>query len=127
MPKVRFKSPLDDVEVEVPEGTTLLEAAELCGAKLGHACGGVCACSTCHVWVKSGLSSLSEQEDAELDRLDQAFDVRPSSRLGCQARVGSEDVEVWITDESLSAYLDENPPLRRRLEAEGRWPGPGKR
>src|SRR5215470_7966473 len=119
MPRVRFRSPFDDVTVEVPEGTSLLEAAEKCGATVGHACGGVCACSTCHVWVRKGLESLSDQEDAEMDRIDQAFDVRAFSRLGCQAQVDGEDVEVEITQESLTAYLDENPVLRRQLEAEG--------
>lgn len=122
MPRVNFHSPFDDVSVEVPEGTTILEAAEKCGAKVGHVCGGVCACSTCHVWVKKGLSSLSEQEDAEMDRLDQAFDVREYSRLSCQSHVGSEDVNVEVTEESLTAFLDENPALRRQLETEGRWP-----
>jgi len=122
MPRVRFRSPFDDVVIEVPNGTSLLEAAEQCGATVGHACGGVCACSTCHVWVKRGLDSLSEQEDAEADRLDQAFDVRANSRLSCQSLVGSEDVDVEITQESLQAFLDENPELRHRLEAEGKWP-----
>ena len=122
MPRVRFKSPFDDVTVEVPEGTSILDAAEQCGATVGHACGGVCACSTCHVWVRTGAESLSEQEDAEADRLDQAFDVREYSRLSCQSLVGSEDVEVDITQESLQAFLDENPELRHRLEAEGKWP-----
>ena len=122
MPRVRFKSPFDEVVVEVPEGTSILDAAEQCGATVGHACGGVCACSTCHVWVRKGLDSLSEQEDAEADRLDQAFDVRSNSRLSCQSLVGSEDVEVDITQESLQAFLDENPDLRHRLEAEGKWP-----
>jgi ferredoxin, 2Fe-2S len=122
MPRVRFRSPFDDVVIEVPEGTSLLEAAEQCGATVGHACGGVCACSTCHVWVRRGLESLSEQEDAEADRLDQAFDVRANSRLSCQSLVGGEDVDVEITQESLQAFLDENPELRHRLEAEGKWP-----
>ncbi|HEY1905165.1 MAG TPA: 2Fe-2S iron-sulfur cluster-binding protein [Myxococcaceae bacterium] len=122
MPRVRFRSPFDDVVVEVPEGTSILDAAEQCGATVGHACGGVCACSTCHVWVRKGLESLSEQEDAEADRMDQAFDVRAYSRLSCQSLVGSEDVEVDITQESLQAFLDENPDLRHRLEAEGKWP-----
>jgi 2Fe-2S ferredoxin len=122
MPRVRFRSPFDDVVIEVPNGTSILEAAEQCGATVGHACGGVCACSTCHVWVKRGLDSLSEQEDAEADRLDQAFDVRANSRLSCQSLVGSEDVDVEITQESLQAFLDENPELRHRLEAEGKWP-----
>jgi ferredoxin, 2Fe-2S len=122
VPKVRFHSPFDDAEIEVPEGTTILEAAEKCGAHVGHSCGGVCACSTCHVYVRKGLGSLSEQEDAEMDRLDMAFDVRPSSRLSCQSRVGMEDVDVQVTEESLQAYMDEDPAERHRLEAEGRWP-----
>lgn len=122
MPRVRFRSPFDEVVIEVPEGTTILEAAEQCGATVGHACGGVCACSTCHVWVRRGLESLSEQEDQEADRLDQAFDVRAYSRLACQSLLGGEDVEVEITQESLQAFLDENPELRHRLESEGKWP-----
>ncbi|MBL8957240.1 MAG: 2Fe-2S iron-sulfur cluster binding domain-containing protein [Myxococcaceae bacterium] len=122
MPKIHFSSPLDDVTVEVKPGTPILEAAEACGAQVGHSCGGVCACSTCHVWVRKGLESLSEQQDDEIDRLDMAFDVKPTSRLSCQATVGSEDLEVFITEESLKAYMDENPDVRRRLEAEGKWP-----
>jgi 2Fe-2S ferredoxin len=122
MPRVHFHSPFDDVSVEVEPGSTLLEAAEKCGAKVGHVCGGVCACSTCHVYVKKGLDSLSEQEDAEMDRLDQAFDVKPHSRLSCQSHLSEEDVNVEITEESLSAFMDENPVLRKQLEAEGRWP-----
>lgn len=122
MPKVHFKSPLDDVTVEVRTGTTLLDAAEQCGAHMGHSCGGVCGCSTCHVWIRRGLDSLSEQEDAEMDRLDMGFDVRPYSRLGCQTTVGAEDVLVELTEESLTAFMDENPVLRHQLEADGKWP-----
>jgi len=122
VPRIHFKSPLEDVTVEVAKGSTLLEAAEAAGAQVGHTCGGVCACSTCHVWVKKGLESLSEQQDNEMDRLDQAFDVRPYSRLSCQSEVGEADIDVWITEESLSAYMDENPQVRHQLEAEGKWP-----
>ena len=122
MPKVHFKSPLVDVSVEVPSGTTLLDAAERCGAQVGHSCGGVCACSTCHVWVRKGLESLSGQTDMEMDRLDMGFDVRPYSRLSCQTELGGEDVQVEITEESLTAFMDENPAVRRQLEAEGKWP-----
>ena len=122
MPKVHFKSPLDDVTVEVRPGTTLLEAAEQAGAHVGHSCGGVCACSTCHVWIRKGLETLSEQTDQEMDRLDMGFDVRAYSRLSCQTEVSAEDISVEITEESLSAYMDENPALRHKLEADGKWP-----
>lgn len=122
MPKVTFKSPLTEVSVDVPPGTILLDAAEQCGAQVGHSCGGVCGCSTCHIWVRKGLDSLSEQSDAEADRLDMGFDVRPYSRLSCQTEVSQEDVTVEITEESLTAFMDENPVIRRALESEGKWP-----
>lgn len=122
MTKVHFKSPLDDVTVEVRPGTTILDAAEQAGAHVGHSCGGVCACSTCHVWIRKGLDTLSEQTDQEMDRLDMGFDVRPYSRLSCQTEVGPEDILVEITEESLSAFMDENPALRHQLESAGKWP-----
>ena len=51
---------------------------------LEHACGGNCACTTCHVWVKEGAENLSEMDDDEADRLDMAADLQLNSRLGCQ-------------------------------------------
>ena len=99
-------------KIEVEAGTSLLEASQKAGARHGCACGGVCACSTCHVWVRQGLGSLSEASERELDILDKAFEVRPSSRLGCQARVGASDVTFEITPESRRAWLDEHPEAR---------------
>ncbi len=111
MPSVRFEP--DGIEIEVPAGTTILQAAEKAGAKLGSACGGVCACSTCHVYVKEGLDELSEMEDREADALDKAFDVRPDSRLGCQARLAEERrYVVEITRESRNTFFDEHPEQR---------------
>ena len=51
---------------------------------LDHACGGNCACTTCHVHVLKGKELLSEMEDDEADRLDMAADLQLNSRLGCQ-------------------------------------------
>lgn len=65
------------------------------GIHLEHACGGSCACTTCHVIVKNGDANLSEAEDDELDRLDMAPGLTLHSRLGCQAVVKG-DVEVEI-------------------------------
>src|ERR1051326_9520834 len=48
-------------------------------------CGGSCACTTCHLYIKEGEQNLSEPEDKELDRLDTAWELRTNSRLGCQA------------------------------------------
>jgi len=110
MPRVRYLP--EKIDVAVEPGTTILEAARKCGAPVGSACGGNLACSTCHVWVKQGLDSLSEMEDGENDILDKAFDVRATSRLGCQAKVADEDVECEITRESRQAYYDEHPAAK---------------
>lgn len=102
--------------VEAPRGTSILKAAQKAGAQVGFACGGQCACSTCHVYVKEGLDSLSDIKDREEDILDKAFDVRPSSRLSCQAKLGDEDVVVEITRESRQAWFDEHPDERERIK-----------
>jgi ferredoxin len=117
MPKVRFLP--EGIEVEVEEGTTILEAARACGAPVGSACGGVCACSTCHVHVVKGFDSLPDLEDNENDILDKAFDVRAASRLGCQAAVQGDDLEVEITRESRQAFYDEHPDERKKLASSG--------
>ena len=65
--------------------------------ELDHACGGVCACSTCHVIVKQGLKSLSPATENEEDMLDLAPGLTLKSRLACQAIPnGNEDVIVEI-------------------------------
>jgi 2Fe-2S ferredoxin len=69
------------------EPQSLLDVAINYGITLDHACGGNCACTTCHIWVKEGADSLSELKDDEADRLDMAADLQLSSRLGCQARI----------------------------------------
>ena len=117
MPKVTFLP--DGNAIEVAKGTSILTAAKKAGAQVGYACGGVCACSTCHVYVKQGFDSLSEQQEKEEDILDKAFDVRPTSRLGCQSKVADEDVTVEITRESRQAWLDEHPEERAKLKQEG--------
>ena len=106
MPIVRFVK--ENLEVDVPEGTTILEASRQAGAPEGDRCGGVCACSTCHVYVVQGFEQTSEIEDEEFDILDKAFDVRMNSRLGCQARIQG-DIAVEISDESFQAFCDEHP------------------
>jgi len=66
---------------------SLLDIALNHGVFLDHACGGNCACTTCHVWVKQGAECLSDMEDDEADRLDMAADLQLNSRLGCQAQI----------------------------------------
>jgi ferredoxin, 2Fe-2S len=76
---------------------SILDVAMNNGFHLEHACGGSCACTTCHVVVKQGDANLSEMEDDELDRVEQAADYQLKSRLGCQAVVKG-DVVVNIPE-----------------------------
>ena len=76
---------------------SILDVAINHGVRLEHACGGNCACTTCHVWVKQGKELLSQMEDDEADRLDMAADLQLDSRLGCQAVIqGPGEVVVEI-------------------------------
>jgi 2Fe-2S ferredoxin len=89
---------------------SFLDVAENFAVELDHACGGSCACTTCHLWIKEGAEGLSEAEDDELDRLDMAADLRLNSRLGCQAvitRPGNYVVEIpgWNRN-----YVSEGKP-----------------
>src|SRR5689334_21102191 len=71
---------------------SLLDVAKHFGHPLEHACGGSCACTTCHVIVREGAAHLSEMDDDEDDRLDTAWGLTPQSRLGCQAVVSGDVV-----------------------------------
>src|SRR5438034_6934325 len=63
---------------------SLLAIAEEAGVEINHSCGGVCACSTCHVYVTLGLRSCSPATEDEEDMLDEAPAVTTESRLSCQ-------------------------------------------
>ena len=89
---------------------SFLDIAENYGIFLDHACGGVCACTTCHIQVKQGAGGISEAEDLELDRLETAAGIELNSRLGCQAvieRPGNYVVEIpkWNRN-----YVQEGKP-----------------
>ena len=71
---------------------SLLDIALNHGVPLEHACGGSCACTTCHVVIRQGMANLSGMEDDEADRLDTAWDLTTESRLGCQAVVTGDVV-----------------------------------
>jgi ferredoxin, 2Fe-2S len=66
------------------------------GVPLEHACGGSCACTTCHVVVKRGSEKLSEAEENEEDLLDKAPGLTPTSRLGCQAVLADNDAVIEV-------------------------------
>ena len=95
---------------------SLLDVALNHGLHLDHACGGNCACTTCHVVVKAGENNLSEMQEDEEDRLFTAADLTLHSRLGCQAIVkGDVTVEIpawnrnYISEGGASAFGDAIP------------------
>ncbi len=75
---------------------SFLDVALNHGIHLEHACGGNCACTTCHVVVKKGTELLSEAQDDELDKLDMAADLQLNSRLGCQSVILKNEGEIVI-------------------------------
>ncbi len=72
-------------------GSLLDVALHFC-IHLEHACGGNCACTTCHVVVRSGEANLSGMQEDEEDRLFGAADLTLHSRLACQAVVRGDTV-----------------------------------
>jgi 2Fe-2S ferredoxin len=92
--------------VEVPRGHSVLDGALGGGISLDHACGGVCACSTCHVIVREGFASLPPASEREEDMLDNAPFLQRTSRLACQVEVQC-DLVVEI------------PAMNRNLVSEG--------
>ena len=98
-----------DTEVEVDPGKlpasgeglpgSILDIAHSEGIEIDHACGGVCACSTCHVILRSGFDSCPQASEDEEDMLDSAPGLELHSRLACQAVPdGSCEVVVEIPD-----------------------------
>ncbi len=76
---------------------SLLDIALHNGVEIDHACGGVSACSTCHVYVKTGLETCNEAEDFELDQVEAAPANSAESRLACQCVPnGTKDMVVEI-------------------------------
>ncbi|MCA0235484.1 MAG: 2Fe-2S iron-sulfur cluster binding domain-containing protein [Bacteroidetes bacterium] len=76
---------------------SILELTEEYDVHLNHNCGGVCACSTCHLYVEKGDEFLEEISDKEEDFIDRAINPRLESRLGCQCIILEEDAKVVVT------------------------------
>ncbi len=85
------------------KGDSILEIAEKHDIELHHNCGGVCACSTCHIYVEKGEHLMEELSDKEENFIDRAKNPRLNSRLACQCVLLKEEgqIEVRIPDQSL--------------------------
>jgi 2Fe-2S ferredoxin len=89
---------LDNVEA----GQTLLEIALKNDIELHHNCGGVCACTTCHIYIEQGMDHIDEITDKEEDFIDRAVNPRLNSRLGCQSLLneGGGEIVVMLPDQT---------------------------
>lgn len=103
--KIRFLP--EDITIEVDasqlvaasEGAlgSILDIAIKNDLDIDHSCGGVCACSTCHVLVREGWESCNEPTEDEEDMLELAPGLQPESRLACQCVPdGTQDLVIAI-------------------------------
>ncbi|MFC4230947.1 2Fe-2S iron-sulfur cluster-binding protein [Parasediminibacterium paludis] len=89
-------------------GESLLEVLLDNKIELHHNCGGVCACSTCHLYVEKGEEFIEELSDREEDFIDRAINPRLTSRLGCQCVLHqSAGGEINITLPDQTQFLGE--------------------
>ncbi|HCN47119.1 MAG TPA: ISC system 2Fe-2S type ferredoxin [Pseudomonas sp.] len=106
MPQVTFlpheKFCPDGLTVEAAPGTSILELAHDHHIEIESACGGVCACTTCHCIVRKGFDAIEEADELEEDMLDKAWGLEAQSRLACQVKVGEEDLTIEIPKYSLN-------------------------
>ncbi|KAK5654933.1 hypothetical protein OQA88_6689 [Cercophora sp. LCS_1] len=98
-----------ETKVAVNKGDNLLDIAQAHDLEMEGACGGSCACSTCHVIVtdQDFYDRMPEPDDDENDMLDLAFGLTETSRLGCQ---------VVMTKE-LDGLVVKLPSMTRNLQA----------
>ena len=93
--------------MDIEPGQSILEVALKNDIELHHNCGGVCACSTCHVYVQQGDEFLEELSDKEEDFIDRAVSPRINSRLGCQCVLQDADGEISVTLPDQTQFLGE--------------------
>ena len=91
----------------IEAGQSLLEVLLKNDIELHHNCGGVCACSTCHLYVEKGEDHLEELSDKEEDFIDRAINPRLNSRLGCQCLLIDDEGEVEIRLPDQTQFLGE--------------------
>jgi 2Fe-2S ferredoxin len=100
MPKVTFVQP-DGVrrDVTAAVGLSLMEVARQHGVVgVVAACGGACACATCHVYVdRPWLGKLGTPEEMEQGMLETAWEPRDNSRLSCQVPMTAELDGLTVT------------------------------
>lgn len=99
----------DSHKIAAAEGDNLLDIAQANDLEMEGACGGSCACSTCHVVVEGEnyYDTMPEPDDDENDMLDLAFGLTETSRLGCQVHMTKD----------LDGLVVRLPSMTRNLQA----------
>jgi len=92
----------EGAEFEAKQGMSICDNLLAHDIEVEHACEKVCACTTCHVFVREGYDSLNPAEEKEEDMLDRAWGLEPQSRLSCQAKVAGEDLVIEIPKYSIN-------------------------
>ncbi|MHB0991552.1 MAG: ISC system 2Fe-2S type ferredoxin [Burkholderiales bacterium] len=82
--------------IDAKPGVSLCDTLLNNDIEIEHACEKSCACTTCHVIVREGFSSLNPSDELEDDLLDKAWGLEPNSRLSCQAVVANQDLVIEI-------------------------------
>jgi 2Fe-2S ferredoxin len=79
------------LEIEAKEGLTLMEPLRDVADGVEALCGGMCSCSTCHIFVDPQWAlKLAQPKEDEMELLEGSECYRPGeSRLACQVRVTS--------------------------------------
>lgn len=99
---------LEPVTIQnVKPDQSILEVALTNDIELHHNCGGVCACSTCHLYVEKGEDFLEELTDKEEDFIDRAINPRLNSRLGCQCTLQEGESEIVVILPDQTQFLGE--------------------
>ena len=85
-------------EIEGTVGWSIMEVVREADLPIEAACGGCCACATCHVYVDGAwLGKLSEPDEDENMMLDEAFEVQDNSRLSCQIKLSDQLDGIKVT------------------------------
>ena len=99
---------LDPVSLtNIGSGDSLLEILLDNNIDLHHNCGGVCACSTCHLYLEKGEEHVEELSEKEEDFIDRAISPRLNSRLGCQCVLQDGEGVINITLPDQTQFLGE--------------------
>lgn len=86
----------DGAVIEAAPGQSVCDALLENDIEIEHACEKSCACTTCHVVVREGFSSLEPADELEEDLLDKAWGLEPCSRLSCQAKVADTPLVIEL-------------------------------